>query len=163
MHQSANHCRLLRGERLALEKHAREKGCRLIINPEIPYERTYGLPARIVRLQWLVRFLRSMPPGKAQAAFNPAMPNQRNLTIVGNWFAAESVSAAAGQGYRHTIFTRHAPSVESQIELFDEEFKEALKAKGWTARSSCACAIRALESLINELKKREEAREANKA
>jgi predicted metalloendopeptidase len=109
------------------------------------------LAARIRRLEWLVRFLKSMPPGKVQVAFNPNLPDQRSLTIVGNWFAAESVSAAIGQGYRHTIFTRHAPSVQSISELFDEEFTEALKANKWKARESRNRAIRELQSLIAEL------------
>lgn len=152
LHQTNNHCRLLRKERQALEKHARVKGCRLVVNHKLRFER-YGLDARIKRLECLLKFLKDMPRGKVQIAFNPDLPGQRSLTIVGNWFAAESVSAAIGQGYRHTIFTRHAPSVQSIIELFDEEFKEALKANNWTARKSCGRAIRELERLIAQLKR----------
>ena len=151
MHQTANHCRLLRKERQALEKHARKKGCRLIINPWLTY-RKWGVHARIRRLEWLVKFINSMPPGKVQVAFNRDLPDQRSLTIVGNWFTAESVSAAIGQGYRHTIFTRHAPSVQSTVELFEEEFKEALKANKWKARESPKRAIKALQGLIDKLR-----------
>jgi len=49
---------------------------------------------------------------------------EKNVTIVGDWFFAESVSAALGEGYKHTIFTRHAPSIRSRIEAFDQEFED---------------------------------------
>lgn len=158
MHQTNNHCRMLRKERQALEKHVRKEGCRLIINPTLPY-RQYGLGARISRLEWLIKFLKSMPPGKVQVAINDKLPDQRSLTIVGNWFSAESVSAAIGQGYRHTIFTRHAPTVQSMVELFDEEFKEALKANKWKAGESCGRAIQELQSLIAVLEIEKEKKE----
>jgi len=178
LHQSVNHCRWLRKEKQALSKHARRKGCRLIVNPNLSYD-GYGLPARIARLQWLVNALRSfraLVPAGVQVAFDPPLDkrgtsspecvdgdagtrkdfgNERSVTIVGNWFAAESVSAAIGQGYRHTIFTRHAPSVQSKIELFDEEFKQALKASNWNARQSCSRAILELDRLIKSLKRKQ--------
>jgi hypothetical protein len=39
---------------------------------------------------------------------------------------ALAVAAAAGRGYYQTIFTRHAPSIQTRIAEFDEEFKRIL-------------------------------------
>ncbi len=148
--------RHLRKERLALEEHAQVKGCRLIINPYLTYK-MYGTEARIARLETLAEFLESMPDDKVQVAINRRMLNE-NLTIVGDWFAAESVSASLGRGYRQTIFTRHAPSICSRIELFDQEFKELIQELGWTAETSREKAINTIEEIITELKNKSQAR-----
>ena len=107
------HCRCLREERYALEQHARVAGCRLMIDPSLNYEK-YGPVARIVRLQTFVNCLKQMKDEKVQVAFNERMDKEGSVTIVGDWFAAESVSSSVGQGYRQTIFTRHAPSMHTE-------------------------------------------------
>jgi hypothetical protein len=143
-------CKRLREERILFEQFARESGCRIIIDPTIKYER-YGKNARISRLGTLLKYLKSIPNEKIQVVFNSRMGVEENLTLVGDWFAAESISTAQGKGYRQTIFTRHAPSMHTRIELFDNEFKELLQEKGWTASSSREKAISAIEEIYDEI------------
>lgn len=145
------HCRLQREERVALEKHAKAEGCKLIINPFICYEK-YGVVAKIVRLESLLEFLESMPDAQCEVAINDQMEHDQSVTILGDWFAAESVSAQIGQGYRQTIFTRHAPSMMNKIEEFDQEFKERLETSGWSAETSRKAAIDLIQKIIAELK-----------
>lgn len=144
-------CRCQRDERMAFERHARVNGCRLIIDPYLTYE-PYGDEARIVRLETLVEFLESMPDDKVQVAINDKMHTEESLILVGDWFAAEAISASIGQGYRQTIFTRHAPSMRSRIELFDQEFDELIDDLGWEAKSSKNSAITTINGIINGLK-----------
>jgi hypothetical protein len=128
-------CRLQRDERLALEEHARRSGCSLIIDPSLTYKK-YGPAARKARLGELLAFLESMPDHMVRIAINAKMPAPGSITMVGNWFYAESISASIGQGYQQTIFTRHAPSIQAKLELFDRELNELLKAqKGGEANS----------------------------
>jgi len=140
------HKKLQRLERMTLEEHARRAGCRLIINPRLYME--YTPRARAARLRTLLDFLRSMPDALAQVAFNERMEEEVNVTLVGDWFAAESVSMA---GTRQTIFTRHAPSMKSRIEYFDQEFDELLEERGWQPATSRREAIAELESILGEL------------
>lgn len=149
------HRRLQRQERIALEAHAREAGCKLIINPYIEYLR-YGEAARIVRLECLLEFLESMPDSKCQVAINSEMDHDQSVTILGDWFAAESASAQIGQGYRQTVFTRHAPSMLRKIEAFDQEFEEHLSARGWNAENSRANTIGEIKTILKGLKENRE-------
>jgi len=149
--KSQYYCRLQREERVALEEHVRESGCHLIINPYQKYE-AYSVEAIIVRLKTLLEFLESMPDDKVQVAIAPELRPEESFTIVGDWFVAECISTSSGHGYRQTIFTRHAPTVWSKIEFFDEGFKELLKTSGWTAESSKAASIEAIHKVINGLK-----------
>jgi hypothetical protein len=120
---------LQREERRALELHARRAGCDLIIDPEVTLK-VYGDAARRVRLQCLVDFLKSCPAGKVRAVVASPHTIGGNLTIVGDWFTAESMAPRPGEGYRQTLFIWHAPSVLRQIERFDDEFKDLKKAQG---------------------------------
>ena len=143
-------CRLLREERLVLEEHARESGCSLIIDPYLSYEK-YGPRARKVRLETLLEFLESMPEEKVRVAVNKGMPEGENLTIVGDWFSAESILAVPGKGYQQTIFTRHAPTIGSRIELFDREMEELLRSRGHEAASSRDAAIAEINDILTGL------------
>ena len=116
--------RLQREERIALEKHARKKGCKLVINPHLTFN--WGPEARVARLRSLLDFLNSMEDGTCAVAIRPAMTHSDSVTIVGDWFCAESVTSEVGRGYRQTIFSRHAPTILNRIEAFDEEFEELL-------------------------------------
>jgi hypothetical protein len=69
----------------------------------------------------LVEFLDIMLKAKVHAAVNPNTENE-NVTLVGDWFAGESVATIPKRGVRQTNFTRHAPSIQNRIEAFDEEF-----------------------------------------
>jgi hypothetical protein len=142
--------RLLREERLVLERHARASGCRLIITPSVDYAQ-YGAEARKVRLETLVEFLQVIPDDLVQVALNPQTEEPENVTIVGDWFAAESVSGSLGQGYRQTIFTRHAPTIWKKIDLFDQEMHDLHIRTGWAAESSRVLAIDRLNAIIAEI------------
>jgi hypothetical protein len=147
--RSEFHCRCQRNERLALERHARAAGCRLIINPAI--SEFFKPRAQLVRLQTLAGFLGDMADELCQVAVSGSMPEQYNLTIVGDWFAAESASASVSQGYRQTIFTRHAPSMASRIDLFESEFRALLAARGWTEATSRQAALELIEANVAKL------------
>lgn len=119
-HQSDFHPAALREERMALTEHARIKGCRLIIDPDLNFS-FYGGDARRTRLQCLLHFLQDKTVQSCQVAL-ARLPVNESITIVGDWFAAHSISSRIGQGYRHTIFTRHAHTIASMIKDFDERF-----------------------------------------
>ena len=152
IHMSSFRCDLQRNERIALEKHARKSGCRLIINPYLDY-RAYGTKARIVRLKCLKEFLESMTNDMVQVAISEGMDVGENLLIVGDWFLAEAVTGVIGKGYKQTIFTRHAPSMQNMIKLFDQAFEECLKNERWSwdSETSREYAIEELDRIINEL------------
>jgi len=141
---------LLREERLIFEEHARERGCSLIIDPYLSYDK-YGPDARKTRLNTLLDFLNSMPDEKVRVAIRKDQAKEESLTIVGDWFTAESISASPGKGYQQTVFTRHAPTVESRIELTDREIEELLNAQGIEHYSSRRAAIAELEKLVKEI------------
>ena len=147
-------CQLLLEERLVLEKHARDSGCSLIINPYLKFEK-YGKQARMSRLKTLLNFLTSMPDDKVRVAITKKIPRDLSLTIVGDWFIAESVSASPGKGYRQTIFTRHAPTVHRKIELFDREFDNIQQAQPHQTVSSRESAINEIKKLLNEIGKQQ--------
>jgi hypothetical protein len=64
-----------------------------------------------------------MPDDKVRVVISPEA-RSGNLTIVGDWFSAESVSHRAGDAHRQTIFTWHPPSVLRLMRKFDEQFVE---------------------------------------
>ncbi len=160
-----HHRRLQREERLALTRHAETWGAKLIIDPTLPYT-NQGPGVRKVRLQSLLKYLNSKSAARTQVAMmktprsrtakkgetagthQQSSPRASSVTIVGNWFLAESVSAVSGSGYYQTIFTRHAPSMQARIEEFDSEFDSLLDKHHWTANDSRKNAIRELKALI---------------
>lgn len=133
---------LLREERRALEEHARAAGCDLIVDPDFCLERN-GPEATQTRLRILLEFLRSMPDDKLRVALSPRA-RDGNLTLVGDWFSAESVSPRPGEGHRQTIFTWHAPTVLQCVRRFDEEFADLERETG----SSRAAAIAKVEAVL---------------
>jgi hypothetical protein len=142
--------RLNRSERLALEQHARQAGCRLIINPSITFEK-YGREARLSRLRSLCDFLETMTDELCSIAFTEPDAELNSITIVGNWFIAEAVAGTLGEGYRQTNFSRHAPSMQSKIDLFDQEMTELLRLRNWPREQSRSLAIRELKCLIEQI------------
>lgn len=121
--------RLMRKERIALEKHARGAGCKLIVDPCLTFENFSKDPetcARIkkVRLQALLDFLKSFDDDLVEIAVSPRLKEHDNVTIVGDWFYAESITPSAETGYRQTVYTKHAPSILEKIDEFDKEFRE---------------------------------------
>ena len=69
-----------------------------------------------------------------------------NLTLVGDWFSAESLSPKAGEGHRQTVFSWHAPTVLQALRRFDAEF-EALAAENPHAPSRQA-ALAQIDALL---------------
>lgn len=148
--KSDYHCKCQFNERLALEKHARAAGCKLIINPGIISE-SYRKDTQIARYGTLVEFLESMPDDKVQIVLNEQMRSEESVTLVGDWFLAEAVARSVQQGYRQTNFTRHAPSMSARVRLFDREMDELLQKNGWSPETSRVKAIQRLKELMEEL------------
>jgi hypothetical protein len=74
-----------------------------------------------------------------------------SVTILGDWFYAQSVSASLGAGYRQTIFTRHAPSMQTRIDLFDREFADLLTEMGCRPEDSKNEAMKLLEKTVAQI------------
>lgn len=149
--RSAFHRRSLRRERIALGQHARKAGCSLVVNPDIPYD-TLCTKARILRLQSLMRFLADTDNyPDVEIAFDTDMTEPESLTIVGNWFSAESIAAPRGQSYLQTIFTRHAPSMSTRTDLFDQQCHELRTKEGWTIKDCRTKAIEWIKGMIPEI------------
>jgi hypothetical protein len=90
-----------------------------------------------------------MPDDKVRVALSP-QARAGNLTIVGDWFSAESVSPRAGEGHRQTVFNWHAPSVLRSLHAFDEAFAEYISESGVEPESSRQNAVtRIKEILVN--------------
>jgi hypothetical protein len=148
---SPHHCRIQREERLALEEHASVAGCKIIVDPSLIYE-AYGPNARKKRLEWLKKFLISPTGEKAQVAFFPETEDAHiSTTIVGDWFYAESHSGKQGRGYHQTIFTRHAPSIQHWIDLFDQEFQMLLDEKKWDIDNCREQAVKEIDDIIKNI------------
>lgn len=136
---------LLRPERQVFEAHAREKGCTLIIDPYFDFS-SYGDRARYVRLNELLEFLQSMPDDKVNIAIHDQMAEKEHITIIGNWFLAGTVSSRMVMGYKQTIFTRHAPTIQERIKKFDNEFESLRKKQEQKGKSSRETVIDIIES-----------------
>ena len=120
---------LILGERRELARHAERKGCKLIINPTADYD-SYGPESKRVRVEALLAFLRQPPHPETYAVITRDRNPRESLTLVGDWFSATSVSIQLGEGFRQTVFCKHAPSVTAQMREFDEEFHRILAGKG---------------------------------
>jgi len=130
---------LQRAERIALEEHAREAGCDLVIDLTVTLKQQ-GPGEKEARLETLLAFLESMPDEKTRTVVrNRTEPG--NLLIVGDWFVAESMTPRPGAGYLQTVFTRHAPTVLDRLRQFDEEFDELLEETGTDPSLSRLAAI----------------------
>jgi hypothetical protein len=149
--RSQLHKKMQREERIALEQHAEKEGCRLIINPLYAIEGRSDLAAS-TRLNTMISFLESMTDGKVVIAIQKGKTNKESLTMVGDWFLAESVSFKDGDGFTNTFFTRNASEINARIKDFDEELSELLTYNKWTETNSREKAIAHLKSLIHEMK-----------
>jgi hypothetical protein len=148
--KGAFHAKLRRNERLVLEKLASVAGCKIIIDPTFLYD-VYDPAARKNRLESLRDFLKSFSGNKAQVAFYNEKYSQNCVTIVGNWFYAESHAGKQGKGYHQTFFTRHAPSIQHRIDLFDQEFSVLLKNRGWNEDNCRDRALEEIDEIIAEI------------
>lgn len=159
--KSPSHCKLQREERLALTKHAREAGCRLIVTNGDYLRKHLGEEVFRTRIQSLLDFLRSMPPGKVEIVVVDDLDPAISVTILDDYFAAEAFSGSIIKGYERTLFTRHAPNIRDKMEHFDQEFDDELHHRGWSREGSCRDAISLFEKAFQLSKERSEAMKAS--
>jgi hypothetical protein len=150
--RSDYHKKVQREERIALQRHADEAGCRLIINPAYAYmiKGRSALAAKS-RLLEFVDFLESMSSDKVVVAIMPVQTDNESLTIVGDWFLSESVSFKDGDGFTNTFFTRNASEIAKRIEEFDNELNRLLIESGYTVSESKRRVISELTRIIETL------------
>lgn len=145
------HKELQLGERRALQQHADKEGCRLIINPKYAIEGKGPLAAR-TRIKTMIDFLESMFDEKVVVAIQKESTNTESLTMIGDWFLAESVSFKERDGFTNTFFTRNASEIAKRIQIFDEELNDLLDQWKWTVESSRGNAIEELSRILNDIK-----------
>lgn len=116
-------------ERRALERHAVGKGCRLIINPTLDFDEFWGPGTTCARQSVLLSFLESMPDEMLSVAILGEHP-PHNVTLIGDWFVAESLAGSMKRGIEQTLLTKHAPTVRDRVGQFDKEFYELLELNG---------------------------------
>jgi hypothetical protein len=144
-----NRFRILRRERRWLEKHVDECGCSLIIDPETTKNRRENEIVKI-RINILLEFLREIDHPEVKVAI--ANDLKENITLVGNWFGALAVNLSGKEkGFKQTIFTRHAPTVQRFINSFDDEINDLLKEQKVSAEESKNYAINQLEEICDKL------------
>jgi hypothetical protein len=141
------HKRLQRNERLALDKHAKLAGFKIIISPDYVI---HGRDKRAIcaRIETLIAFLRNTSCDPCIVAMQDKETSTESLTIVGDWFLAESVSFRKGDGFTNTFFTRDAFEIARRTEDFESELQELLDSNGWTADNSREKAIERLSALL---------------
>jgi hypothetical protein len=143
---------LKRQERTWLERHAREQGCELIIDPSRDV-RTKEDGARKVKLATLAGFLESMKDQdeKVRVVIRHRKEPE-NVLLLGDWFMARSVAVDQGGVYRQTIATWHAPTVLYYLERFKYEFERLYQEQQAAAgrASSREAAIRAIEEAMKD-------------
>lgn len=144
------HCKCQLGERKALEAHARANGCRLIINPTI-ITRLYSPIAQRARLSTLLDFLCSMKDCDIDVAFDDQLTFNESVTLVGDWFSAESYFRSETQGFMQTMFTRHAPGIRDKIDIFDSEFFSLLEINGTRSGRTLQPAIDIIREYIDRI------------
>lgn len=151
-HPDANYRKLLREERRILEQHARECGCKLIIRTGLEY--AGGPISKISRTQTLVDFLENNPHPETYVAIDNSSQDKvsadsfPSFLSVGNWLLASSHTPNFKEGYKQTIITRHARTVEEQIVEFDHKFATCLKSTKTTLKTCLGSAIIALRNVI---------------
>jgi TIR domain len=140
---------LQREERISLEKHVEQRGCKLIIDPSLIFT---GRPkeATINRLETLRQFLIKNRTNKNIEIAICNSARERSLTIVGNWFSALSINPDPS-GYKQTIFSWHAKEVLDELNKFDILFNEILEGYKFRPKNSCDYAIKEVEKCLEEI------------
>lgn len=119
-------------ERQQLEIHARKAGCKLILRTSVDYGQKCGPQSKASRVTTLLEFLNGASHPETYAVIDPQTGDQPSQLIVGNWFIAESMTPDLHLGYRQTILTRHAHTVQRRANDFDSRFNRLLGAAGWS-------------------------------
>jgi len=148
--KSEYHKRLQRNERLALEKHASKAGYKIIITPDYAIKNR-DPRAAVSRLQTLIEFLEISDIVPTVVAMQTEETNKQSLTIVGDWFLAESVSFCEGDGFTNTFFTRDAFEIARRTEDFECELQDLLEHWGWSEKNSREKAIEELKQLHDKI------------
>jgi hypothetical protein len=138
------HCQHQLEERRALEAHAREAGCKLIVNPEL-IVKNYVKTAQTARLGTFLEFIESMPDDKIVIAFDSNLNFSETVTLVGDWFSSEAFSRTLNSGFKQAIFTRHAPGIRRKIDAFEEELNYLLKKCGLKPEESKSAAVKEIK------------------
>ena len=129
----------LREERESLLEHARECGCRLILDPVERLPSVYSKfgPGNLRhRLEAMISFLRDDPIEDVIVAINDDAERNASLTIVGDWFSAEAVPSGGTRVLREALFTRDLATIRLQIEDFDDRLQHLLAQRGWDESTS---------------------------
>jgi hypothetical protein len=126
-HKSEYHKRNQLRERQALEVHAKTEGYKLILTPEYITKNDRQPIAIKARLNTIISFLEENTKNAVVAINENGDDSVHSLTIVGDWFLAESVSFRKGDGFTNTFFTRDAAEIKRRTEDFDCELKTLLK------------------------------------
>ena len=140
---------LQKRERQALERHARQCGVKLIIDPWIKFARATTDPVK-ARLESLLEFLESVSQEQAQVITHKG-ESEGNITIVGDWFVAEAQIPRPGDGYRQTVFTWHAPTVLSAVRDFDTAFETICREQNVEPSKSVIHTVEVLRQRLKEL------------
>lgn len=141
---------LQRAERQAMEWHARQCDCFLIIDPTLVLREREPVATK-VRLEELLLFLGSPHAGNVWVATTP-LAQSGSLTIVGDWFVADSLVPSRA-GYWQTIFHWHAPTALREARKFDQVFHE-LTSGLQTAEATRKKAIAEIQKAIRSIKPR---------
>lgn len=134
-------------ERNVFEEHTMKKGCSLIIDPYLDF---WAEEAQKSRIEELMEFLEQFDDEMIRIAINKGMEKGRNLTILGDYFAAESISGTL-MGHKQTILTRHAPTIQRKIRIFEEEMEYLLKKQEKAGESSKETVMNELEKIVASL------------
>lgn len=122
------HRLLQREERRALEAYAGKYGCMLILDPSISFASS-GPGVREARLSTLKQALGDLPQDRVYVVTSSSA-RSASLTIVGDWFTAESRLPRPGRGYEQTVFNCHAPSVLRSAKDFVARFESLCQKDG---------------------------------
>jgi hypothetical protein len=149
---------LLRDERRSFEIHARSKGCDLLINPEgVISSNDTNAPishhvreAQICRLEILLEFLSTLTDSQCRVVCHDRA-GDANITIIKDWFCAETSYREPKQGWRQTVFHWHGPTVLAAQRHFELEFEERLRTFAPDGASSLEIAIGRIKETLRKL------------
>ncbi len=119
--RSTEYRALQREERNILERHGRMRGCRLILNFQMPARGVYK-DSQTHRRTIFRDFLIGMPDNTVEIALSYRL-DVENLLILGDHYCMDS-RIYSTSGYSHAAFFAHPPTVLRKIQQFDRIFNE---------------------------------------
>lgn len=84
------------------------------------------------------------------APFISPRAREGSLTIVGDWFVADSL-VPRPEGYRQIVFRWHAPTVLQSVKEFDREFEELYAKSELGENASRGEVINQIEDIMSRL------------